>query len=282
MDIVGKARKLESRVARALDSAAQRLVRPGAREPLEIVHATLDAVEQQLQPAGRGNHVFPFNRIRVSVVAMSHDVRARLEAVFDGQPTLRERILERLRSVGCQVPDLAVKMVYVTRAQPGWASPDFHIEFSRVTPAAHANPPAGATPNRIELTVLHGAAQQRTYSFNQARIDLGRCVEVRDSRHRLIRTNLVAFTEGAGALNQSISRQHAHIAYNAGSGEYRVYDDGSAQGTGIVRSGRTMAVPSGSRGLRLHSSDEIILGEARVRVKFGPEARQHKESRAPA
>ena len=36
--------------------------------------------------------------------------------------------------------------------------------------------------------------------------------------------------------------------------------------------GGRLAVPRGARGVRLESGDEIVLGEARVRVKFGQEA----------
>ena len=53
------------------------------------------------------------------------------------------------------------------------------------------------------------------------------------------------------------------------SGHYRVYDDRSAHGTGVLRNGRTITVTPGSRGIRLESGDEIVLGEARLRVKIG-------------
>jgi predicted component of type VI protein secretion system len=105
------------------------------------------------------------------------------------------------------------------------------------------------------------------------RIDLGRCAEVRDSRHRLIRTNHVAFLERSGDVNQSVSRRHAHISYEAAATCFRVHDDGSEHGTGVVRRGRTLAVPRGTRGVRLESGDEIVLGEARVRVRFPEEGK---------
>ena len=37
-----------------------------AREPLEIVHLIVEAVEHEIQPGGRGTRVFPFNRITLS------------------------------------------------------------------------------------------------------------------------------------------------------------------------------------------------------------------------
>ena len=268
MDILGKARRLESRIAGRLDEAAKDFVRSGAREPLEIVHVILDAVEQEIQSGGRGTRVFPFNRIDVSVVAPSSEARAWLEAVFAGDPPLRARIMERLRSAGCRPSEIIVAINYVARAHRNWRAREFHLNFARVTQPDVENPETDSKQDRIEVTVLRGVTEQRSYSFLARRIDLGRCAEVRDSRNRLVRTNHVAFTEGSGDVNQSVSRQHAHIVYEPDSGHFRLHDDGSGHGTGIVRDGGTVSVPRGSRGVRLHSGDEVILGEARVRIRF--------------
>ena len=271
MSILEKARRLESRIAGRLDRAAKDFVRSGDREPLEIVHAILDAVEREIQPAGRGKRAFPFNRIELSVVAPSREARGRLEAVFAGDTPLSARIMERLRSAGCSTPDIVVAINYVARAQKTWRAREFDVALDRVTPPPVESAAGDSKPDRIEVTVCRGVTEQRTYSFLAKRIDLGRCAEVRDSRNRLIRTNHVVFTEGAGDVNQSVSRQHAHIVYESSTGHFRLHDDGSGHGTGIVREGRTVAVPRGSRGVRLHSGDEVILGEARVRVRFQTE-----------
>ena len=54
MDIVAKARDLETRLARTVDRAAARVLPVGgSREPLEIAHAVVEAVEREVQPAGR-------------------------------------------------------------------------------------------------------------------------------------------------------------------------------------------------------------------------------------
>jgi pSer/pThr/pTyr-binding forkhead associated (FHA) protein len=268
MDILGKARRIESKIAGRLDEAAKEFVRSGAREPLEIVHAILDEVEQEIQSGGRGTRVFPFNQIEVAVLAPSPEARAWLEAVFESDPPLRARIMERLRSAGCHPSEIVVSINYVARAQKNWRTPEFRLNFARVTQPAVEDPDADSTRDRIEVTVLRGVTEQRTYSFLSGRIDFGRCAEVRDSRNRLLRTNHVAFTEGSGDVNQSVSRQHAHIVYEPDSGSFRLHDDGSGHGTGIVREGRTVPVPRGFRGVRLQSGDEVVLGEARVRIRF--------------
>ena len=269
MDFLRRARDLEARLAGTLDRTVGGLVRPGTREPLEIVHAIVDAVQEEIQSSGRGRRVFPFNRIAVTVLAPSRDARARFEAVLaDGTP-LGDRILALLRSAGCHVDALELTVAYESRPRKQWRSPDLHIEFARVARPDPPSPEADSLPLRVELNVLHGTAERRTYTFpGPTRIDLGRCAAIRDSRHRLIRTNQVAFVERGSEVNQSVSRRHAHISYEPASGSFRLHDDGSEHGTGIVRGGRTLAVQRGARGVRLESGDEIVLGDARVRVRF--------------
>jgi hypothetical protein len=267
-NILNRARTLESRIARTLSRAADDAVGPVMREPLEIVHAVVDAVERQVQPGSRGTRLFPFNSVTVSVLAPSRDSRARLEALFSSTPSLRERVLDRLRSAGCDVEDLQVDVAYLGRAARSWGHPQFHVAFDRIASAPAAAAPVDSQRARVEVIVLRGAAERRTYSLALSRIDLGRGGEVRDSRHRLLRTNHVVFVEGSDAVNQTVSRRHAHIAVDPSSGDHRLHDDRSEHGTGIVRGGRTIPVPAGSRGVRLRSGDELVLGEARVRIRI--------------
>ena len=247
-----------------MDRAAQQWSKSGPRGPLEALHGILEAVEERIEPAGRGTHVFPFNKIKTTIVAASPDARVRFSGVLEGPPTLQERISTKLRDAGCDVPGLQVKVVYVAKADPAWATPEFHVDFSRGT--VHEVPtPEPAATHEITLTVINGTADKPAYALTLDRINLGRCAEVRDSRNRLLRTNHVAFTDAGGAINETVSRAHAHIDCGK-NGEYRLFDDRSAHGTSIVRNGRTITVPAGSRGVRLQSGDEIVLGEARLRL----------------
>jgi hypothetical protein len=268
-DIVHRARALESRLSRALSRAAGDAAGPSALEPLEIAHAIVDAVEAHVQPGSRGTRLFPFNRVAVSVLAPGRDARARLEALFTTAPSLRDRVVDRLRTAGCEARDLQLEVAYVAKAPRSWQHPAFHVAFERVeaAPASPQPAPAVAAPGRLEVAVTNGTAERRSYAFAIARIDLGRGAEVRDSRRRLLRTNHVAFVEGAAAANQTVSRRHAHIDVDP-SGDHRLHDDRSEHGTGVIRGGRTIPVPAGSRGVRLRSGDEIALGEARLRIKI--------------
>jgi len=267
MDIVGKARRLETTIARTFEGAAQQWSKSGPRVPLEVLHGILEAVDQRVEAAGHGKRVFPFNRIKLSVVAPTRDARARLSSVLEGTPSLQEKIATRLRQAGCEVDRLHVRVAYVAQSEEGWTAPEYHIDFSNSAPS-DLPAPVPAQAREIKLTITSGSADKPSYTFSQNRINLGRCEEVRDNRHRLIRTNHVVFKEGAGSANDTVSRRHAHIDYNERSADYRISDDRSAQGTTLVRSGTTIAVPAGSRGIRLQSGDEIFLGDARVKVKI--------------
>jgi pSer/pThr/pTyr-binding forkhead associated (FHA) protein len=165
-----------------------------------------------------------------------------------------------------EVPDVDVRVAYVSQAHTDWKAADFHVEFARVTAPLEivtVNPPAR---DPIEITILNGTASESIYTLNLARIDLGRGVDVRDTRNQLLRINHVAFTDGDDEINRSVSRRHAHITRDPASGDVRIFDDGSAQGTSVLRNGSAFVVRSGSRGVRLRDGDEVALGEARVRV----------------
>jgi hypothetical protein len=268
VDILKKVRDIESTIARQFDSAARKLAKPGAREPLEIVHAIVDAVDREIQPASRGRRLFPYNRIRVSVVAASREARRRLETVLDGGDELQRRIADKLLRAGCAAPNFAVSVTYTSRAHKNWRDPDFHIAFATVEEPKIEPEEPSAHPPRLDIAIVRGVTDKRSYSFLSDRVDIGRCVEVKDTLHRLIRTNDIAFVEGALGQNDTVSRQHAHISYLPAAGEFRLYDDGSAHGTQIVRQGTTLAVLRGSRGVRLKSGDEIVVGEARMRIRI--------------
>jgi FHA domain len=268
MDFLRKARDVEARLAGTFDRAMGRLARSGTREPLEIIHAVVEAAQKEVQSSGRGRRVFPFNAITLTILAPSRDARARFEAVLaDGTP-VRDRIVAHLRSAGCQVGELEVAVNYDNRQRKSWRTPQFDVEFVRLEKPTQDRSEADSTPPRVELTVINGTAERRTYTLASERIDLGRGADVRDSHHRLIRTNHVAFLERSGDVNRSVSRRHAHISYEPVSRSFRLHDDGSEHGTGIVRQGRSLAVPGGTRGVRLEPADEIVLGDARVRVRF--------------
>src|SRR3954468_4465361 len=116
MDILRKVRDLEARISNRVDRTVGDFVKSGTREPLEIVHAIVEATGREVQASGRGRRVFPFNAVTVAILAPSRDARARFQAVLAKVPPLGSRIAERLQSAGCDVTDLDVALDYVARA----------------------------------------------------------------------------------------------------------------------------------------------------------------------
>jgi hypothetical protein len=157
-------------------------------------------------------------------------------------------------------------MTFVAKPRPDWTRPEFHVEFTR-TDRADA-PVAAGVEMRLELAVLSGTAGRPSFHFAGASVAIGRGADVRDARGRLIRVNHVAFAEDGDEVNLTVSRLHARIEYDAVLESYRVYDDGSAQGTSVVRKGRGYVVSRGTRGMNLVSGDELVVGRARLKVKI--------------
>lgn len=262
--VLEKARQLESTIAAKVEGTAARVTgEPAERQPLELVHAVVDAVAREIQPAGRGQNGFPFNRIRVVLLAPNARAKAQLQAIVEGPQPLPQRIDDRLRAAGCVVKGLSIQVVFVTKPRADWTEPDFHIECARVSTDDDVDATADA---RLDLAILAGVANRASYTFGSTAVALGRGTEVCDSRGRLIRTNHVAFTEGASDVNQTVSRLHARIEHEPATGTYRIFDDGSAQGTSVTRQGRGYTVTR-TRGMALVAGDEIVLGRARLKVK---------------
>jgi hypothetical protein len=259
--LLGKARQLESAIQSRIEG--RRPPQAAGRQPLELLHAIIQAVEREIQPAGRGQVVFPYTNIRIWIAAPSPRDRARLAAACEGPPSVQDRIIERLAAAHWHPTALLVKTTFVPQPKEDWSARDFHVEFSR-TPPVPAEPPP---PGRIDLTILQGTAEKPTYSFGAGTVLLGRGTEVRDARDRLIRTNQVAFVEDAGDVNASVSRRHARIEPDSSSGGFRLHDDGASTGTSVIREGRGLPVPR-VRGLRLRSGDVIAIGQARLRVRL--------------
>ncbi|RPJ62408.1 MAG: FHA domain-containing protein [Acidobacteria bacterium] len=113
---------------------------------------------------------------------------------------------------------------------------------------------------------MKGSATRKTFPLTGDRVNVGRLAEVLDRDRRVIRRNQVAFDESDDAVNQTVSRAHAHIRISP-SGECRLFDDRSSYGTRIFRGGQTISLPPTSqRGTKLKDGDEIYFGQACVRV----------------
>ncbi len=271
-------RALESRLTTAFEQAAQRVAGSNAAPPpIETIELAVDEIASHVQPAGRGRFSFPFNRVTITFAAPTPEDEARFEAICEGPPSIQERVLRRLISAGCDSPDVDVHVEYspaltTQESGPGadtaprLRAPLFSLGLARVDADARVRRGPGVS---LEVVVLSGEADRGAYKFTAFPVAIGRGADVRDSRNQLLQTNHVAFIESANDINRTVSRRHARIELDESTGRPRIVDDNSAQGTSVIRGGRGIAVPRGSRGLGLKSDDEIVLGQARIRVQIG-------------
>ena len=241
---------------------------PGAREAVELYRDALDQIAGRATAGKRGDRIFPFNRITVELAAENTERKAVLETIFD-PAQFGDDVRTTLREERVTPPaDLTIVIHF-----PENALVEMRVvcerEKTEATPAVPEAPPAPTAvpllPARL-LTVT-GASSAPEFYLERLRINLGREAEITDSLGRAIRRNELYFPESAHEANPSVSRAHAHIRFDASSGEWRIFDDGSSIGTTIFRDGRRIDIPAhAGRGVALRHGDEIYLGQ--VRLKF--------------
>ncbi len=253
--------KLEKALEGSLDRLTRRKGAP--EEPVEWLAPILDEIEQRVVPSGRGR-AFPYEGILLELRVGPASLES-ARAVF-GARGFEERVRERLRQVRCEIPAALRVRVRVRTRQAEDESP-YAIGFRRPagekrTDASGQRAEAAAPP--VKIMVVEGQCRRRIHELTLERINLGRLDSVEARGLARLRRNQVAFLDRDDPVNATVSRAHAHIEYFAGDG-FRVFDDGSAQGTRILRDGRSIAVARGAvRGVRLRHGDEIELGMARV------------------
>lgn len=259
-------RDLHGRLRRFFDTPLE----PGAT-PLEICQAVLDEVERRVEPVGRGRRVFPYTALHVRVLAPD-DARAPFEAAFTGFPV---RVAERLAEVRCETP-ARIDVTVVCEPDAPWHWPPgqvYEVRYERDATAATARPAAVAPPESkppaLRVTVLKGEAAEPSCVFTQSTIAIGRMSDPTDDLGR-VRRNRIAFTDAVDGVTETVGRAHARLRFDAEAGAYRLYDEGSRNGTAIVRDGEVIPVARRDpRGVRIRSGDEIQVGRALLRVELG-------------
>jgi hypothetical protein len=248
-------------------------------EPIEIHRAILEDIEAQVVAVGGGKRVFPFDRVEVRLLVTSAEERARFEAIARSGWDLVHEVGERFKALGVRFPEELAIPVEITEmpetpetgatAEPGGRR--YALQFRQMSDgAASGSGVAGGIARKprpvLQLTVMKGQAAAATYESSAERLYLGRLEEVVDASGRVKRRNDVAFLE-EGEVNQTVSREHARIAWDAESTAYWLRDEGSASGTQLFRSGRSIEVSRHDRrGVKLEDGDEVYLGRAAVKV----------------
>jgi FHA domain len=241
-------------------------------EPVEIHRAILEDIESQVVAVGGGRRVFPFETVEVRLLATSPEERTRLEAIAQEGWDLPREVRERLKAQGVRVPEgLAIPVQVTEEPAPEFGDRRYALGFRKAAEKEGEGPGRARNIARpvLHLTVLKGKAVEDSYDLNADRIYLGRLEEVLDAAGRVKRRNDVAFLE-EGELNQTVSREHARIAWDPESHAFWLRDEGSASGTLLFRSGRSIEVSRHDRrGVKLEDGDEVYLGRAAVKVGIG-------------
>jgi hypothetical protein len=238
-------------------------------EPVEIHRALLEDVEAQVVAVGGGRRVFPFDRVEVKLLASAPEEKLRLQAIAQEGWDLEREVKERLKAAGARFPEgLAVPVEVTEQSGSEFGGRRYALAFRK---AAQGEAESTARPLRpvLHLAILKGKALRDAYDFAADRIFLGRLEEVLDAAGRVQRRNDVAFLE-EGEIEQSVSREHARIAWDPESNAYWLRDEGSASGTLVFRAGRSIEVSRHDRrGVRLETGDEVYLGRAALKVEIG-------------
>jgi hypothetical protein len=246
--------EIEKTIERGFRKWTERVFGAAQSDELLLVHrGILEEIETKVQTAGRGQRIFPYSLVTVTLISADPDRRALYEAAFSAEARLENDVRQALEGAGCPLPRNFTVNVKTTES----GDRAFEIAFGTATPAPFA--PAS-------LVVVKGKAEAEAYALSKPRTNIGRMAELTDAEARVVRRNDIVFLEGADEANNTVSRKHAHIQFAAG--EYRIADDGSEFGTRVFRDGRSIDVPSGNRrGEKLRSGDEIYLGRACLRFQ---------------
>jgi pSer/pThr/pTyr-binding forkhead associated (FHA) protein len=266
--LVEQARTLGGTVVDAVRRAVDPPLDQDAR-PLDVKRAIVEAVEQQLEPAGGGRRVLPGDGVVVKLLAEQVEARRALEAVL---ADIRDTIAARLQELQCSVPRrFSVDVSYIRRLPVDWA-PGQRLSVTLTQSAARGatdgDGEQGGLPT-LAIEVLRGQTEQQQFTLIEPVVRIGRSSDPTDDRGRP-RFNHIAFLENDSPENRTVTRGHALIRYNATTGEYRLFDEGSANGTRVVRHGEVVDVPKRDPvGLALRSGDEVQLGKAAIKVRIG-------------
>lgn len=136
-----------------------------------------------------------------------------------------------------------------------------------------STPKRNLTPKKTSalIKVLNGQAEQETYMVNatNGKINIGRENKVQ-VQSGFMRLNNIAFvSSGSTDVNQSVSRQHAHIEWDASTGSFLAFADAGGlppnNKTKIrTAAGQLIKMQAIEVGHRLEEGDQIILGDAAV------------------
>jgi hypothetical protein len=121
------------------------------------------------------------------------------------------------------------------------------------------------------IKILNGNAEKETYLIDSAsgKINIGRETKAQVASGFVRKNNIAFVSPGSMEMNQSVSRQHAHIEWEPGSGSFLAFADAGGippNNKTKIRTvdGLSIKMQAIEVGHRLEEGDQIILGDAAV------------------
>ena len=264
MGFRSKAKQFEKLIEKKISGAAA-----APPEPLDVVRAVVDDVQDRIVPASAGRMTFPYDDVLVRV-AVAPQARRSWKSTLDGPSGMESAVRALLKRSGCDA-GVALRVRYADARGDDWTHDWFHLEYHR----RRVEQTVAVPIPRVQLAVLKGVATRKRYSFQSTRINIGRSAEVLSAEQSAVaRRNDVAFSDDKiDKASQTVSRVHAHISYHPAEQAFWLHDDRSLKGTRIVRDGAEVTLAKGSpRGEKLRTGDEIQVGDAALRFTILEEA----------
>jgi len=231
---------------------------------LDLRAAVIEHVEHSVVAAGRGTRVLPGSVVVVQVHSAGFKDTRALGVVMED---VRAVLIERLEAMKCTVPaHFHVQIKTVSRRPAGW---DRDQRFAVVFEHAKSTRVKGTDivePRGLRLVVRRGSAQKKVFDLLLPVIRVGRTRFPTDAQGH-VRTNDIAFDDDGSARSRSVGRGHAEIRFMPDTRTYRVFDQGSANGTRVLRKARLSEIaPNDPVGIAIQPGDELHFGKAVVRV----------------
>jgi hypothetical protein len=234
-------------------------------EPLELRTRLLDKIEHALRRF-RSSRPIPFNRITVHILAPKGSDRATYEAAIkELTPPFEQAVRNRLYESGFDLPDTLNVRPHIHARAPRKLEAAFEEAGPIVVDLSQQATQASAT-----VTVLKGKAEKSSYRLRSTgRVNVGRLREVEEDHYgHVIRHNHIAFLDHTDpalddedrAVNETVSRRHARIEYDAQAGAFVLSNEQGV--TSISRLGLPHPVRVSHQTVPLQDDDKIYLGRA--------------------
>lgn len=232
--------------------------------------ALLQFIKNQLQKAegGEGNNI---RALYLYITCLPKDKHLYEGAVYaDDENRFKDEEVQKIAD------DYAIDL------PPTWT---FHISYVEAAPAeaikaqdidaaiivSTKKKPKIHAASTAYIRVLNGEAEKPVYTITSTsgRINIGREKKARTAEG-FYRENYIAFPgESRNESNRSVSREHAHIQWDAEAGAFYIFaDEGGIPPSNKMKvrteGGTPVKLQTTQFGHRLQEGDQIVLGESAV------------------